>query len=85
MIVAESAPCEVLVGEGVVLAYFVLPAPAVVWVIGPLNCGIGQSVFRFRFLFRPADSPPLGTGADLGYFGYSDCGTGLCDFLCSLF
>ena len=37
------------------------------------------------FFSRPADPSPLGAGSDLGYFGYSDCGAGLYEFLCSLF
>ena len=60
---------------------------AVAWVIGPLNCGTDKTVvFSLSFLFRPADPPPPGAGGDLGtYFGCSNCGTGLCDFMFSLF
>ena len=79
-------------GFGVVPAYSVLstlPARcrAVVRVIGPLNCGTDKTVvFSLSFLFRPADPPPPGAGGDLGtYFGCSNCGTGLCDFMFSLF
>ena len=35
--------------------------------------------------FCLADHPPIGAEGDLGVFVYSDCGTGLCDFVCSNF
>ena len=59
-----------------------------------LGCGLGNRATQLRhgmvcfscyFIFRPADPPPVGAGGDMGYVGYSDCDTGLCDFLCSLF
>ena len=58
------------------------------------GCGLGNRATQLwhrnvgcscHFLFRPADPPALGVGGDLGIFSYSDCGTGLCDFLFSLF
>ena len=64
-------------GFGVVPACFVLPpspaqCQAVVWVIGPLNCGTGLSVtglsffcVRFFFVLPIADSPPLAAGGNL--------------------
>ena len=59
------------VGFEVVPAFFVLPTPparyrAVVWVIGPLNCGTGLSFFRvFSFFVLPIP-PLLGVGGDPG-------------------
>ena len=76
-------------GFGVVPAYFVLSTPpahcrSVVWAIGPLKCGAGLSVLRFRFLFRHDDPPPLGAGGNLGILAtptfLQDC-----DFLFCLF
>ena len=58
-------------GFGVVPAYFALPIPrvhcrAVVWVIGPLNCGTGLSVVRVIFFSVLPIPPSLGAGGDLG-------------------
>ena len=58
-------------GFGVVLACFVLPTPpaqclAVVWAIGPLNCGTGLSFFRVLFFLVLPVLSPLGVGDDLG-------------------
>ena len=70
-------------------AFFVLPTPPRSvpgrglgsWVI---KGGSGLSLFRvFSFLVLPI--PPARSRGRSGYFGYSDCGTGLCDFLFSLF
>ena len=59
---------------GVVLAYFVLPAPraqcrVVDWVIGPLNRGTGLSGFRVLLFFvQPIPPSPRGRGRS-EYFG----------------
>ena len=57
---------------------------AVVWVIGPLICGTEMSVFRVLLFFVLSIPSPRGRGRS-GYLGYSECGTGLCEFLFSLF
>ena len=66
---AQDTFSEFWGGFGVVLAYFVLTTPpaqcrAVVWVIGPLNCGTGQSFFVLFSSCRPP--PRLEPGAIWG-------------------
>ena len=77
------------VGFGVVPAYFVLPTPprsvpgAVVEIMGPLICAHDIRIFGlFSSSCRPLS--PAGSRGRSSSFGCSDCGTGLCNSLCSL-
>ena len=71
------------VGFEVVLAFFALPTPptqcrVVVYVIGPLICGTGQSFFVL-FSCSSCRSPPLRAGGHLGILAIptvgQDCAT----------
>ena len=54
---------------------------AVVCVNGSLNCGTGMSLYPELFVFV-LTIPPARSRGRSGCFGYSECGTGLCDVLC---